>query len=305
MKTQLWLGLLMLISMDTGRALADPVAPDAANLNAAFKFTPDQYQAALDEGKRAAQKGKKPEEVLKRCRQELIWVRAGGRDGKSSSMVWCLPLQQASVVAAAYQAEKLYESPSLPAWLATEGHYRHIAFRVMLLSRPKIGQDPWRAFAAGLSHTVAPNEVRRPASEAEVNAVKFLLTDDRGHRLEAASTASTEQSAGTVTYGGVDVQTHSMTAGTAGTLNATTVGPGGSTFTNGSYNAQSTFTRTDYMPWSAQTPYYQAWYTVVFPLFDDQGKPTIGADVKTVTLHAITEAGELDAVYNLSRSGAP
>ena len=243
------------------------IQEDVANLHPSFRYTGEQVSRAIQKGEEAAHKGKKLDVIADKMKQNLRWVR--GKGGKShESFVWNEGLDGLLISADAYKSATLYEDSKIPKEYLKSGlHLKALLFRVHLTSIPKQKLFIWQQ--------------NKAADEADVKVVKFVLSDDQGHNYTAES-GSTQ---GKDTSGSVE-------------LSGTTAVPTYGVASTGYFT--STFSQTSYIPWSKQVPYFQAKYIVKFSLFDENGQSRIKPDVKQITLHVVTESGELSAFYKLA-----
>lgn len=257
-------------------AVAEEVAPplQKETLHPAFCLTPAQVAALTEEGRTLARKGKKPEDIQKRFEVRPRWVR--GKKGKADAKVWFWENGGMGICAAAYEAERLYQTfPQLDAALKNGQVEETLTFDLVLQSQPS---------------------KRRDADEREVRVLRFVLSDDLGHHWVAAEgdTEAKDASGTTVTFGlspVTSVETAAATADHVGTI--------GTTPTWGRVDSRARSVRTDLVPWSRETPFYRASYRVTFPTFNEDGRARIGPDVRTLTLRVVTERGEMAAEYRL------
>src|SRR5262249_5207413 len=98
---------------------------------------------------------------------------------------------------------------------------------------------------------------------------------------------------------GVSPQRETGSVQSTENVTANAFGSGGSAFGSASAYGTSTWTRTQYIPWSQDHPYFQTRYFVGFALFDDKGNSRIALDAKELTLRIITRNGEQNAVFKL------
>ena len=240
---------------------------DVANLHPAFKYTGEQVKRAIEKGVEVAHKGKKFDAIIGKNRQNLHWTR--GKGGKShESFVWNYGVDGMAISFVAYRASSLYENNKIPEEYQQSGlHMKVLMFEVHLTSVPRPAQFIW--------------EQNKDADAADVKVVKFVLSDDKDHNYTAeGGSTQGKDSSGSMNFSGI---TSVPTIGSISTGYFT-----------------STFSQVSYIPWSKQAPYYQAKYIARFSLFDEDGQPRIKSDVKQITLHVITESGELSAIYKLS-----
>jgi hypothetical protein len=284
-----------------------PVLPDAANLHPAFTITPDQFKEWTKLGQEMARKGRKEEDVWSKFAKTPGWSR--GKRGRANGKVWSLQFDGGDIVYQSYRSERLYEKSSLPGYLATQGGFsKELQFQVALVSQPKIGRDDTSSILAALAGAVNPTNAAKYAAQVpervlaeadatEVRAVKFVLSDDKGNNY--AAEAEGQESAGTMTFSGVNPTQKTTEVNTNATASANAVGTGGYATATANVYARSVYTQTEYVPYTSDHPYYQARYTVRFPLFDEKGHTRITADVKELTLRIITEKGEMNVIYKL------
>ncbi len=286
--------LLILVVMAPVVAQPAPTAPvhDVRNLHPALTWSPEQYRQWQEAGLKAAKNGTKRDKLAKKWQQDAKWP--GGRQGRASARVWCLGLDGGLVTIGTFDAERLYQKANLP----ESGYVHTLTFEVSIISTPKIGVSSGEAFLGGLTGTTPQSRVRRQAVAGEVRALRFFVETDTGDRFPVETESRSDES-GTVTYGGVATFRAQDRLNATGNGTATVVGPGGSAYAQGSWNASGTFSRTEYVPYSNATPYYKAHYRVLFPLFDALGKPIVGPNVKELTLRFVTEESEATVKYKL------
>lgn len=297
------------ITFNLVRAHIDlPVVPDIANLHPAFTVTPDQFKERVKVGQDLARKGRKVEDVWSKFAKTPGWSR--GKRGRANGRVWCLQFDGGDVVTETFRAERLYEKSSLPEYLATQGGFSNeLQFQVALVSQPKVGRDDTASILAALAGAVdptnagkyaaqVPERVLAEADASEVRAIKFVLSDDKGNNYAAESEG--QESSGTMTFSGVIPTQTTGEVNTTASGTASAVGTGGYATASGNMYTRSVYTRTEFVPYTSNHPYYQARYFVRFPLFDEKGRPRIMSDAKEVTLRIITEKGEMNVVYKLS-----
>jgi hypothetical protein len=104
---------------------------------------------------------------------------------------------------------------------------------------------------------------------------------------------------GEITYSGVSAKVTTEHATAEGRATGTAYGPAGTTTATATATGWAQAVRTEYIPWSATRPYYQARYSVRFATVGTGGSPRITADVKELTLHIITPNGEQSVTYKL------
>jgi hypothetical protein len=268
---------------------------NTTNLHPAFKFTADQCKEWVTAGQKMAAVGQGWDKLAKKFQRTPAWVR--GKQGKASARVWCFGFDGGYLQREGFRAQSLYEDPCVPEHLVTNGgHFRGLVFEVLLASPPRNGQDPNAAFLSGdaragdpanAARYKVPDQVSRHADDSEVQAIKFVLSDDKGHHYTAAEGSTNGQdSSGTATFMGQLAKPTDESAN----------------MTVGGLFAQSTYTRTEYIPYSQRNPYFRARYLVTFPLFDEQGQPRIAADVSELTLHIVTPKGEMKVKYKLGKA---
>ncbi len=261
-------------------------APDSSGLNPAFKVSGRQVVDAIKVGRDAATKGNKKPIFAEVYEQHPIWTR--GRGGTShESLVLIRGIYGNAISIDEYKAAINYAESPVPERFKTEGCFSQtVDFNVVVTSVPHVARKVW--------------EKERAADQRDVHVTTFVLSDDAGHNYpaEQGSTSGTDKS-GTMTFTGKSPVTTRGTSHTSGSAYGNTYGTGGYSSGYATGYANSTYTQTQYVPWTAERPYYQATYKVSFALFDSTGHARIGPDVKKLTLHIINETGELTAVFTL------
>jgi len=277
------ISLCILVSAANAQVITTPPKQDEAALNSAFKLTPEQVKIIVSRAEVAAKQGKKLDDLVKPYRHNPEWTR--GKKGKAhESYVWAMSFEGFPITCDAFKSASLYETNKLIENLKTTGASASgLNFSAVLSSMPRIARFAW--------------ESNKNADENEIRVVKFVLSDDHEHNLNAdISTIRSSQSTGDVTFTGVAPQVSKSSGSTNATGSVVT--PDGQT-TSVTARANTSFTRTDYIPWSVQRPFYTAKYFVRFPMYDEQGHPFVTEDVKEITLHIITQAGELTTSYKI------
>ncbi len=255
----------------SSKTVSNSRTEDIAQLNPAFIYTPMDVKLAVKRGELVEKKGRKIDWLINRNRQNPFWVRGNG--GRShDSYVWCSDLDGIFLSSEAYQAASLYTTDKQLQTLETTGAIvQQLEFTIHLTSVPHIARWIWQK--------------NKKANPGDVTVIKFVLSDDHNHFFTATSDAlSHVETKGSISFSGV-TPVHSFS-----NVNV-----------SGDYNYSATFNRTDFVPWTVAKPYYSANYHVYFPLFDKNGMPRIKSDVKKLTLHIITQTGELDANFTLNR----
>ena len=264
---------------------AQPAA-DASGLHPAFKLSPAQVLAAMQIGREAAKKGHKLDSIMDSFKEMPVWTR--GRGGTShESRVWIWNVYGNNISAMEYDSATKYEDSRVPKKLTTEGYFaRDVKFDVLVTSVPKVARNRFQH--------------NKNADDADVHVIKFVLSDDLGNNYAAIEgSAEAKDTSGTMTFTGKRAHTTYGQSQTNSTASGTATGPGGTAYGTAYGSSNSTYTQTEYIPWSVTKPYYQARYIVSFSLFDAGGHARIGPDVKKLTLHIVNGTGELTAVYPL------
>jgi hypothetical protein len=271
-------------------AAATPAVNQKEHLNSAFKIPPDVCQKLIDEGVKGYQAHKQLGDLVGFIRQNPVGVI--GEKGKShQSYVYFTSYNGAELITASYQSAANFVPLDVPDY-KTNGLYFHEAqFNITLCSTPKVGTNIWTGAAS----------VTRTASPDDVAVTKFVLTDDSGAVIFPVGSSSQGVSTGDMQFSGTAVIPHADTQRTNSTATVNAYGSDGSSATASGYGTSTTTTLyNQYIPWSVSHPYYEANYSVTFPLFDANGNPLVTDAAKSVTLHMITPNGEMDTTYNLN-----
>jgi hypothetical protein len=288
MASQIPLALLC-FSLASTRVIAqqatDAAKPSSSPLHPALIYTPDQVKTAIQRGQDAAKKGNSFADLLKPCRQNPRWSRGNGGTAHES-FVWFVNQDALNLSAFVYNKAIHYESVEIPDEWKTKGAYaRSLTFAVSLCSTPKVARWRW--------------EHDRNADEGAVTVEKFVLDDGLGHYFEAQESTGGDVKSGQVNFSGTSPVTQFGTANTTSTATGSAFGSGGYAYGSATGHSSSTYTRTTYVSWSVERPYYEAGYTVTFDTMNPDGSPRFGPDVKQLILHVIVKSGELQATYTL------
>lgn len=262
-------------STDSDTASPEPTL-DLKDLNPALLVSPEDARKAISKGKDMAKHGKQLTDVYASVTEMPRGIK--GKKGRShQSSVVCMSLNGLSLVASALDAVNNYEAMDNEDAYEKSGTYMDtISFAVSLVS------------------------INR-AESADVDVRRFVLTDDKNDVLTPSEDTSSGVKRGTRTTSGVTAYRTRHTAHVDSTSTAHAYGSDGSSADGfGSGESTVTYTTTQYVPWTESHPYYEASYSVSFPMFDASGKPTIALDAKHITLHIITPNGEKDADYDLN-----
>lgn len=269
-----------------GQSTVAPIGPTPEGLHPAFRLSGSEVSDAISRGTTAANKGKKLDQLVSPYRESPRWTK--GKGGKAhESAVWCLSFNGTPFALTAYNKRRLYEKLDIPdTYTANGACVTMLVFAVTLQSMPRHGRFIW--------------EKNKAADEGDVQVEKFVLTDDLGTILESKPGAtSSEASSGSVTFSGVRPLLSTGRIQTNSTVSGTVSSPNGTASVSGFGSAYSTYSRTQYVPWSESAPYYVSKYVVKFSLFDNDGKPLLRPETKTITLHIINRNGEMEATFKL------
>lgn len=260
---------------------ADAIRRNVADLHPAFVYSPKRIDTAIKRGQRMAKEGKSAEDAAGINAQRPRGVK--GEKGRShESLVICKSLDAVDWVTRSYEAAAAYEPLAADENVLRVGTYAEtMEFEVSLVSIPRA----------------------RWAAEGDVNVEKFVLTDDQGRIIKPLETVTVSPVyQGTVTHSGVTAVSETVegVAVALATTTNTTTTDGTTTTSTTTGEQKSTYTRTEYKPWTADYPYYSAKYSVKFPLFDAAGQPHVTRNTRKLTLHILTGTGERVVKYKLS-----
>lgn len=271
---------------------------DATDLHPAFTFTRPDFEKWVKRGQEAAKKSK-IQDVLSKGQRNPDWTR--GKKGPANATVFFLQWEGTAIAVDVFRASNTYEKqPFAPDAFKEGGFFTRLDFLLYLVSEPKVDFRGGKAAAyisaaAGGTPTM---EVVGDANPKEVQVLKVVLTDDQGNVYHAERTEGSAEER-TTTFRGVNVNRTTGTASTTSSAYGSAYGAGGYVYGSAYGSSQSTVTINEFVPYSEKHPYYEATYKVSFPLFTPDGKPIIKAGVKELTLHIITEAGEMSVKYKL------